>query len=185
MNAPQDPRPSIARTGAPSSDDRSERPIVRRAMLQAAAVLVVAGGEAMAGSPRRRRRSSSESSVNSDTVAVRVYNGTYSSTTNSITAGSNLIQIAVASGNTLPSDFVSVERGQVKQFDVKAGSVQVAISSAATPEEASETAHIYYLADFTGGTTAYVLADYRVGTDADDNPIDIYTVKVAPKGVTF
>jgi hypothetical protein len=185
MPAPDRPlRHESADTSSPLPSERA-RPIVRRAALQAAALLALAGGEAVAGSPRRRRRSGSGSSVSSDTVVVRVFNGTYSSNTNSITAGSNQIQVAVASGSALPTDFVTVERGQVQQFEVRPGNVQVGISKEASPEEASQTARTYYLSEFSGGSTAYVLADYRIGFDADDNPIDIYTVKIAPKGVTF
>lgn len=177
--------PSCPESDAATRPMAADRPVVRRTLLQAAAALLFAGGEALAGSPRRRRRSSGGSTVNSDTVVVRVFNGTYSSNTNSITAGSNQLQVAVDSGNSIPGNFVTVERGQVQQYEVKPGAVQVGISSAATPQEASGTARTYYLSEFSGGSTAYVLADYRVGTDADDNPVDIYTVKVAPKGVTF
>lgn len=185
MKAPHQPHGHDSADTLPAVPSEPARPILRRAALQAAVLLALGGGEAIAGSPRRRRRSGSGSSVSSDTVVVRVFNGTYSSNTNSITAGSNQIQVAVASGNTLPTDYVTVERGQVQQFEVRPGNVQVGISKEATPEEASQTARTYYLSEFSGGSTAYVLADYRIGVDADDNPIDIYTVKVAPKGVTF
>jgi hypothetical protein len=189
MHAPA-PSPDSAASipeasGMDSTPPVAGRPVVRRAVLQVASLMMLAGGEAIAGSPRRRRRSGDGSSVSSDTVIVRVFNGTYSSNTNSITAGSNAIQVAVAGGTALPTDFFTVERGQVQQFEVKAGPVQVSVSAEADPDEASLTARTYYLADRQGGTTTYVLADYRTETDDDDNTIDIYTVKVAPKGVTF